>query len=139
MLWWEREGCRVRRGEEGNKKNERGIEKEERSCWTSEAAKKIIKGEDFWAAKQIRDVDNWGGLRVVLGKKNITATFSNFLAFTLTYIYIYIYSLHSHLPTQNSITLHTHIYPYLYKVTSITLKEHIGSIISQKSKFHAQK
>ena len=120
MLWWEREGCRVRRGEEGNKKNERGIEKEERSCWTSDAAKKIIKGEDFWAAKQIRDVDNWGGLRVVLGKKNITPTFSNFLAFTLTYIYIYIYS-------------------YLYKVTSITLKEHIGSIISQKSKFHAQK
>ena len=110
MLWWEREGCRVRRGEEGNKKNERGIEKEERSCWTSDAAKKIIKGEDFWAAKQIRDVDNWGGLRVVLGKKNITPTFSNFLAFTLTYIYIYIYSLHSHLPTQNSITLHTHIY-----------------------------
>ena len=91
MLWWEREGCRVRRGEEGNKKNERGIEKEERSCWTSDAAKKIIKGEDFWAAKQIRDVDNWGGLRVVLGKKNITPTFSNFLAFTLTYIYIYIY------------------------------------------------
>ena len=110
MFWWEREGCRVRRGEEGNKKNERGIEKEERSCWTSDAAKKIIKGEDFWAAKQIRDVDNWGGLRVVLGKKNITPTFSNFLAFTLTYIYIYIYSLHSHLPTQNSITLHTHIY-----------------------------
>ena len=51
MLWCEREGYRVRRGEEGNKKNERGIEEEERSCWTSDAAKKIIKGEDFWAAK----------------------------------------------------------------------------------------
>ena len=90
MLWWEREGCRVRRGEEGNKKNERGIEKEERSYWTSDAAKKLRKGEDFWAAKQIRDVDNWGGLRVVLGKKKHYTHLSNFLAFTLTYIYIYI-------------------------------------------------
>ena len=32
MFWWEREGCRVRRGEEGNKKKERGIEKEEKGA-----------------------------------------------------------------------------------------------------------
>ena len=136
MFWWEREGCRVIKGEEGNKKKETGIEKEEKELLDFRCSQENKKSEkDFWAANQIRDVDNWGRLRVLLGK-NITPTFSNFLAFTLyIYIYIYLYSLHSHLSTQNNITLHTHIYPYLYKVKSITLKEHIGSIISQHQNF----
>ena len=32
LFWWEREGCHVRRGEEGNKKKERGIEREEKGA-----------------------------------------------------------------------------------------------------------
>ena len=61
-------------------------------------------------------------------ERNIPPTF-NFLAFTL------IFSLHSHSFTNNNITLHTHIYPYLYKVISITLKKHICFIISQNQNF----
>ena len=102
-------GLPCKKGRRRKQKNERGIEKEERSCWTSDAAKKLRKGEDFWAAKQIRDVDNWGGLRVVLGKKHYTHL-SNFLAFTLTYIYIYIYILCIHTYLHRIVSLYTHIY-----------------------------
>ena len=91
MFWSEREGCHVRRGEEGNKKKERGIEKEEKVLLDFRCSQENKKSEKtFGQQNQISDVDNWGGLRVLLGK-NTTPTFSNVLAFTLIYIYIYIF------------------------------------------------
>ena len=137
MFWWKREGCHVRRGEEGNKKKERGIEKEGRSCWTSDAAKKIRKRRRLLGSKSEKGCWQLGWATCITREKYYTHL-SQFSCIH-TYIYIYIYSLHSHLSTQNNITLHAHIYLFLYKVKSITLKEHIGSIISQKSKFHALK
>ena len=96
MLWWEREGCRVRRGEEGNKKNERGIEKEERSCWTSNAAKKIRKVRRLLGSKSDKGCWQLGWATCSTREKTLHPRFPIFL--------------HSHLSTQNNITLHTHIY-----------------------------
>ena len=92
----------------------------------------------FWCSKKIREFDFGGGVRGMLGKK-ISHPLFNFF-----------FSLHSHLFflcirtfLQRIISLYTHththtyiyIYPYLYKVISITLKEHICSIISQYQSF----
>ena len=94
MFWWEREGYRVIRGEEGNKKKETGIEKEEKELLDFRCSQENKKVRRLLGSKSDKGCWQLGGLRVLLGK-NITPTFSNFLAFTL----IYIYSLHSHLST----------------------------------------
>ena len=60
LFWWEREGCHVRTKEEERKKSkERGIEKE-------------VKELDFLsgAAKKVRQINFWGGVRVMLRKKS---------------------------------------------------------------------
>ena len=112
MFWWEREGRRVIRGEEGNKKKERGIEKEERSCWTSDAAKKIRKVRRLLGSKSDKGCWQLGWVTCSTREKHYTHLFqfSCIHTYIYIYIYIYIYSLHSHLSTQNNITLHTHIY-----------------------------
>jgi len=69
MFWWEREGCRVRRGEEGSKKKERGIVKAEKELLDFRCSQENKKVRRLLGSKnQIKDVDFWGGIRVWLGK-----------------------------------------------------------------------
>ena len=138
MFWWEREGCRVRRGEEGSKKKEKGIEKEEKELLDFRCSQENKKRRRLLGSKSDKGCWQLGWATCITREKYYTHLFQ--FSYIHTYIYIYIYIFFAFtLTTQNNITLHTHIYPYLYKIKSITLKEHIGSIISQKSKFHAQK
>ena len=112
--------CRVRREEERRtKKGEKGVEKEESELLAFRCSK--IK---------INQIDFRGGVRVWLGKTNITPTLPNFLAFTLIYIYIYIYNLciHTYFSTKiipciytyfstKIISLCIYIYIYIYLTT----------------------
>ena len=99
--------------------------------------KKSVK--TFGAAKSDKRTGKLGWIRVWLGKE-ISHPLSPFLHSHL-YIYIYILCIHTyfflcihtHLQIIISLYTHTYIYPYLYKVISITLKEHICSIISHAS------
>ena len=86
-----------------------------------------VREKTFGAAKGDKRREPLGWNTCMAQERKITPTFQ-LLAFTLT------------LSTKNNITLHTHthtlcIYPYLYKVISITLKEHRCSIISQYQSF----
>ena len=49
LLWWGREGCCGRRGEEGNKKKERGIEKEEKELLDFRCSQENNKSEKTFA------------------------------------------------------------------------------------------
>ena len=61
------------------RRRERGLD------FLSDAAKKMRYGEDFWGSQnQIREEDNWGGIRGRLGK--ISHPLFHFLAFTLTFL-----------------------------------------------------
>ena len=91
LFWWEREGCRVRRGEEGNKKNERGIEKEERSCWTSDAAKKMRKVRRLLGSKSDKGCWQLGWVTSSTREKYYTYLSQFSCIHTFLYIYIYIY------------------------------------------------
>ena len=141
MFWWEREGCCVRRGEEGNKKKERGIEKEEKELLDFRCSQENKKSEKtFGQQNQIRDVD-LGWVRVMLGKK-ISHPLFQLMTITLFTTYKLII-LERPKEWYNFAYTYTYIYIYIYILTliklSITLKEHIYSIISQKSKLHALK
>ena len=124
LFWWEREGCRVRRGEERNEEQRK--EGLDFLIWCSQENK--VREKTFGAAKGDKRRGPLGWNTCMARERKITPTFQ-LLAFTLT------------LSTKNNITLHTHthtyiyIYPYLYKVISITLKEHRCSIISQYQNF----
>ena len=62
LFWWGREGCGVRRWEEGNEKKERGIEKEEKELLDFRCSQENKKSEKtFGAQKKTREVENWGG------------------------------------------------------------------------------
>ena len=92
---------------------------------------------------QIRRVDNWGGIHGRLGKKNHTPFFPTFSTFLHSHsnfptkiislcIYVYI---HIYIYIYVCVYIYIYIYPYLYKVISITFKEHICFITSQNQSF----
>ena len=93
--------------------------------WCSQENKKSVK--TFGAAKSDKRSGKLGWIRVWLGKE-ISHPLSTFL-----HSHLFFLCIHTHLQRIISLYIHTYIYPYLYKVISITLKEHIRSIISHAS------